>query len=126
MVSCSIPTPTLVVSVCMRMRMRVWTCVDVCAFVHIHDGSRLGVGYLAYGRVVIAFSLDTGDILDRFVGDSIDPFVSRYDLHFFIAFGDEPGQCVPSCTVRPWCNRPQATSTLCFWLVAVIWLDVPF
>ena len=68
----------------MRMRMRVWTCVDVCAFVHIHDGSRLGVGYLAYGRVVIAFSLDTGDILDRFVGDSIDPFVSRYDLHFFL------------------------------------------
>jgi hypothetical protein len=63
-------------------RVYAYACVDVCACVHIHDGSRLGVGYLAYGRVVIAFSLDTGDILDRFVGDSIDPFVSRYVLHF--------------------------------------------
>ena len=35
------------------------------------------MGYIAYGRMVIAFSLDTGAMLASFVGDKIDPFVSR-------------------------------------------------
>ena len=44
--------------------------------------SRTGVGYLAYGRMVIAFSLDTGETLAHFVGDKIDPFVSRCGKHW--------------------------------------------
>jgi len=38
---------------------------------------RLGVGYIGYGRSLIAFSLDSGDILSSFYITSVDAFASR-------------------------------------------------
>jgi hypothetical protein len=44
------------------------------------DNSRTGVGYIAYGPHVVAFSVDTGVVYSRFLGDPTDTFKSSVML----------------------------------------------